>query len=493
MSLLVALLVAAVVGASVGALRALWRLPKRKPYGPVDDGEGPFLFPAGFLWGAATSDQQIEHQQPSDWTELEIRARAGDPSAHIAGIADVPTVVLAKKCDFDRLYVEDLRRAASMGHNAHRFSLSWSRLFPREDMDAPDPGALDFYSRVVDECARCGMVPFVTLHHFAIPAWLAQSSGGLRGLERHDAVARFEQYAAAAAAALGDRVRFWCTINEPMVVVVQGYLDGVFPPNEKRSGPPAVASVVTSLLRMNAVAYRALHADAARRGTVTSVGIAKHVRAFMPWRDASPLDRIAAAFADRAFVLEFLDALQTGVLRGVGVVEGVRGTMDYVGVNFYGRSYVKAHPTRPGKVDVRHRDPDEPGEEVSDLGWAADEASLTDTLVRFSERYARPLYVLENGLADNEDDDVRRQRFLVRHAQALWRAAEHHGVDVRGYFHWSLIDNFEWAEGFGPRFGLYAVDYEDDFARRPRASVEVYKQIASQNALSAELWRRHRR
>lgn len=494
-------LLAGVLVATVAAVVAGWamrKLPRRLPHARPDDGDGPFLFPAGFLWGAATADQQIEHQQPSDWTAFEMWARqegrSGSGSGNIKGVSDVAAEVLAKKSDFDRLYAEDMQRAGQMGHNAHRFSISWARLFPREDMLEPDAAGIAFYQRILDELDKNGLVPFVTLFHFASPAWLWREVDGRRGIERADAVEHFDRFVRAVVHAFGDRVRFWCTLNEPMVYAYLGYLDGTFPPLEKRGKPAEVFPVVRALLQMHAAAHRTIH----RESKDAAVGIAHHVRAFMPWRGGSPLDRITAGMIDRAFVLDFLDAMHTGVLRMaqtnlVEEIPGLKGTADYLGINHYGRTYVKTTLNKPGTFELRHHDPDEPGEEWSDLGWAADESALTAALVRLHERYHKPLYVLENGLADRDDDDRRRQRFLVRNTQAVWRAVEKHGVDVRGYFHWSLVDNFEWAEGFAPRFGLYAVDYEKDFARHPRGSVEVYKQIATGNAIPGALWRRFTR
>jgi beta-glucosidase len=497
---LLALLIGALVTAVVGGI-AMQKLPGRLRHARPDDGEGPFLFPAGFLWGAATADQQIENQQPSDWTAFEMwtrqEGRSGVGPGNIKGITDVSAEVVAKKSDFDRLYAEDLQRAGSMGHNAHRFSISWARLFPREDMLEPDPAGIAFYSRVLDELDKNGLVPFVTLFHFASPAWLWRDlpdGTGLRGIERPDAVDHFERFVEAVVKAFGKRVRFWCTLNEPMVYAYLGYLDGTFPPLERRGKPENVGPVVRALLKMHAAAYATIH----RHSDDAAVGIAHHVRAFMPWRGANPLDRVTASMIDKAFVLDFLDAMHTGRLKMTQTnideeIPGLRGSFDYVGVNHYGRSYVKTALNKPGTFDILFHDPNEPGEEWSDLGWAADEAALTTALVRFHHRYSKPLYVLENGLADREDDDKRRQRFLVRNAQAVWRAVQKHGVDVRGYFHWSLVDNFEWAEGFAPRFGLYAVDYEKDFARHPRGSVDVYKQIATANSIPGALWRKFTR
>ena len=487
---LVALAALVVVGVALANMPA--RTGHTRP-----PGDGPFALPRGFLWGAATADQQIEHQQPSDWTAFENLARRerrqGAEPGHIKGIADVADHVIAKKSDFDRKFADDFALAAAMGHNAHRFSISWARMFPREDMSDPDPAALDFYGRVLDALEKNGLLPFVTLFHFASPAWLWTDSGGRRGVEREDAVARFSHFVDAVVKHFGARVRLWCTLNEPMVFAYAGYLQGIFPPHERRGGPEHVVPVVVALLKMHAAAYALIHG--ARSDA--QVGIAQHVRAFVPWRNLAPLDRITAQLIDRAFILDFLDAIHTGKLdmamTGQSLeIPGLASTMDYVGVNHYGRAYVKTRVNAPQKYEILFHDPDEPGEEWSDLGWAADEAALTRVLTRFHARYARPLYVLENGVADAAPDDLRRQRLLVRHAHAIWVAVQQ-GADVRGYFHWSLVDNFEWAEGFDPRFGLYAIDYERDFVRTPRASVDVYRAIAQANAVSAELWRKHRR
>jgi beta-glucosidase len=146
----------------------------------------------------------------------------------------------------------------------------------------------------------------------------------------------------------------------------------------------------------------------------------------------------------------------------------------------------------PGRFEIVPHDPAEPGEEESDVGWAIDETSLAPQLVRFARRYKKPLYILENGIADAAVDDVTRQRFLVRHVQAVWQAIER-GADVRGFFYWSLLDNFEWIEGFGPRFGLVHVDYADGMRRTPRPSLAVYASIARANAIAADVWARFRR
>jgi beta-glucosidase len=257
-----------------------------------------------------------------------------------------------------------------------------------------------------------------------------------------------------------------------MVVAFMGYMDGFFPPNERRE-EKAVRPVVKQLVQMHLAAHAALKADAKRRNATNQVGIAQHLRTFMPWSNASLLDRVTAWGIDRKFVLEFLDKTAS--------------TSDYVGINYYGRYYVKA--TGIGKFQTFSRDESEPGEERSDLGWAADHEGMEKALLRCAQRYGKPIYVLENGMADKDDDDARRRRFLIGQTQAIWRAIER-GADVRGYMHWALTDNFEWAEGFGPRFGLVKVDYGDDFKRTPRKSAELFSRIAQTNTISADDWSR---
>lgn len=449
-------------------------LPRRGPHRRLGVDEQLLPLPAGFAWGAATADQQIERQQPSDWTAFEERAlREG---RGIAGLAQGGRW-LAHKADFDRHVADDLARAADMGHTAHRFSMSWARLFPREGMSAPEPAALDFYGRVLDELARRQLTPFVTLFHFASPAWLWRPSGrdGRRGVERSDAPEQLALLARCLVEAFGDRVRHWCTINEPVVLAYLGYLEGVFPPNEKRGGPLAADGVLAALLRMHEAAAGALRAASARRGAPVAVGIAQHARTFLPWRNHAPLDRVMAAVVERLFVRRFL--------------ERAMPTCDYVGLNEYGRAYLETDVRRPWAYQLRHADPADPDDDPSELGWAPDEHAFEERLVALARRYAKPIYVLENGTAEAAVNDLRRQRQLVRHAQAMARAVRR-GADVRGYFHWSLVDNFEWAEGFGPRFGLYAVDYEAGCARAARGSVEVFRRITGANAVPPELWAR---
>ena len=477
-------------------------LHRRRPLVGLDDGEGPFAFPPGFMWGGASADHQVEHAQPDDWTAFELRARADKKQqrkpdghavpGHIWQIADVDIDWIDKKADFDRHIDEDFARARAFGHNAYRFSIGWTRLFPTEQQTEPSPEGLAFYDRVFDALDKHGLQASVTLFHFALPQWLASERDGKHGVERADAISHFERFVAAVVARWGHRATHWCTINEPMVYTYLGYMDGLFPPNEQRGSPAAMFPVVSQLLKMHAAGWRIIKG----RHPEAQVGIAQHVRTFMAYRNAWLLDRATAAMIDKAFVLDFLDAIETGVFRPsmsnvIEEIPGLKGTQDYVGVNFYGRYYIKTGLI-PGRYEVLLHDPQEPGEDVTDLGWASDEVSFAHELLRLSQRYKKPIWILENGLAADEDGDGRRQRFIVRHVQAMWHAVAR-GADVRGYFYWSFSDNFEWAEGFEPRFGLFRVDYGGTFDRAPRPGAEVLKRIAEGNALPKDLWAAFRR
>ena len=462
----------------------------------------PYLFPTGFLWGTATAAYQIENTQNDDWAAFERDVIAQDRvlqrapgqalPGHIHRLSDFPEDVRQKKTDFDARIESDLQLAAEMKHNAYRFSISWSRLFSTEEQTEPDPLGLAYYRRIFDALDRYKLKPSVTLFHFVSPQWFWQEKEGKRGWERPDALALFERFVRAVVEHFGGRAEQWCTLNEPMVYAYAGYLDGTFPPLEKRSGPKELVPVVAQLLRAHALSYRLLKEDAARRGKPVSVGIAQHVRTFAPLRNHNPLDRVTAMLIEQAFVWDFLDAIHSGVLRSKVMnvelaIPGLSGTQDFVGLNYYGRFYVKSSWRNPTKFEVLMHDPAQAGSDrPNELGWASYPQGFQEALCEAHNRYYLPIYVLENGTADSKDNDVDRQRLLVEHLRELY-LARLQGADVRGYFHWSLIDNFEWAEGFTARFGLIKVDYQNNFQRAPRASAALYTRIIEQSGLDSEL------
>ena len=493
---------ARVVAASLAALfGAKWiRTRRTKAYETPVTQPPPYLLPDGFLWGAGTSDHQIEHAQPDDWTDFERRTMAltGQPQQGrnkkcpaIHNFHYYPEDVRIRKTNFDEFFEQDIEMIARMKHNAYRFSISWSRLFPREGMKTPDPQGLAYYRRIIEALKRRGIVAFVTLMHFATPAWLWRKENGKTGFGREDFLPCFEQYVRAVAEHYGGDVTHWCTLNEPVLHILGGYLDGSMPPHHVSQNLASLNQPIATMLEAHAAAYRILKEDARRRGKEAVVGLTQHVRVFEPYRNWSIYDRVLAMTFEKSLVWDFLDAIKTGTFRlaatGFTVdIPGLKGSMDYVGMNYYSKSYVKADCLRPWKFEVLLRDPDALDEIVSDVGWCLYPRGLGITLKKAHERYGLPVYVLENGIADAEEIDRTRQEFIIRHVMEIWHAIQH-GVDVRGYFYWSLLDNFEWGEGFKPRFGLARVEYLNGFRRTPRPSAKVYTNIIEANGVTSEL------
>jgi len=498
LALLLVLVAAGAIVPRVGAGRS----PLLVTPDPATDAHPTALrFPDHFYWGAAISGQQAERQQPSDWSAFEEEAsRQGRfgagaapdavPPGHIHDLGKWSPAVRREKSGFDTRYPADLALAQRMGLNAFRFSIEWARLFPRAGMTEPDPDGIAYYRALLAEMKARGLAPVVTLFHYAAPAWFFEpDAAGRRGWERADAMVPWQRYVDAVAAHFIPDVTLWCTLNEPMVYVYSGYLEGAYPPLERRARVEDVAPVLAGLLRAHLVAYRTLHRVAAERHAEARVGIAQNTLAFEPLRNWAPLDRLTAQAVDQAWNWDFLDAIETGRLRMANTdvdlpVDGLKGSEDYVGLNYYSRTYIQADLFHPDTPRILMHDPAAADEPVNDLGWASYPHGFYLILTQAAKRYAKPIYVLENGTADAAPDDVARQRFLLQHVREAWLARER-GADVRAYIHWSLIDNFEWVNGFDARFGLVAVDYENGFKRTPRPSAKLFEEIVKANGIAA--------
>ncbi|MCX7631910.1 MAG: glycoside hydrolase family 1 protein [Turneriella sp.] len=449
-------------------------------------------FPQNFLWGTATASEQLEATEASDWAALIRESYKGEgvpvPNAGVRDLHHYPPEVVRNKTDHLRQYATDVALMKELGANAYRFSIAWDRLFPRAGMQAPDATAVAFYDKLFAELKKNGIQPVVTLFHFSSPAWFFEAKDGKRGWERDDAVEQFAQFVRFVVGRWGKEVTVWCTLNEPMVYIYSGYMQGILPPREKRPDEKSVVPVVEGLLRAHAESYRIIH----QQNPKALVGVTQHTREFAPYRNYALLDRIIAATVDQAFIWDFVDAIQTGVLKVTNTdiekpIANLKGTQDYLGINYYGRFYIKSNIFTPTKFEVKNHDENDPREIKNDLGWADYPLGMKNILLTAHKRYGLPIYVLESGTADKESDDVRRQRLLVGHLAEI-AAAMAEGADVRGYFHWSLIDNFEWAEGFEPRFGLVEIDYRNRFARKKRKSFALYQQVIK-NGISPELFK----
>jgi beta-glucosidase len=434
-------------------------------------------FPKDFLWGAATSAYQIEGSPLADGAGPSIWHRFSREPGRIVG-GDTADVA----CDHYRRYREDVEIMERLGLGAYRMSLAWARIFP-EGSGAVNQKGLDFYRGLIDLLLERGIQPFITLYHWDLPAALEDRSGWLHP----DSAGWFADYARTVFRALGDRVSYWTTLNEPWVVADAGYLHGVHAPG--RRDVLAVPRASLHLLRAHAAAVQVFRAECHGR-----IGLVVNLEPKDPASD-SDADRAAARRADVYMNHQYLDP----VFRGRYPEEmadvfgeawpsfspedlrGIDAPLDFLGINYYSRSVVRHDPTAlpPRVASVRSRK-----KKYTDLGWEIHPESLTRTLRWVKERYGDiPLYVTENGAAFPEPshapeetfDDPLRVEYLRRHLLAL-RQALWEGVDVRGYFVWSLLDNFEWGWGRSKRFGIVHVDLESQ-RRTPKTSASFYRDV----------------
>jgi len=428
--------------------------------------EASIHFPAGFLWGTATSAHQVEGaNRANDWSQWEQES-GRILEGHQAGAA----------CDWwGGRWREDFDRAAADGHNAHRLSIEWSRVEPSPGVW--DQTALDQYREMLTGALARGLTPMVTLHHFTNPIWV-MDAGGWRNPR---IVEWFERYVLRVVEFLGDLVSLWVTINEPNFYLFAGYVDGSFPPGEKSLR--ATHYVAAHLLRAHAAAYHVIHSAAPD----ARVGMAHHYRSFKPARQGSFLDARAAKLRSRLFNGVFPKALCSGnlsILTRQSIPEAA-GTQDFFGLNYYTRELSRWDLLHPSSL-LRQGEFEE-GAEVSPTGFIANQPKGFWEALVWAHSYRLPIYITENGLED--EDDILRPTYLAEHVHQAWRAANM-CWKVRGYFHWSLVDNFEWERGWTQRFGLYALDRETQM-RKARSSARFYAEICQANGLSTDMIARY--
>ncbi len=421
-----------------------------------------FHFPKGFLWGTATASHQVEgNNTNNNWHYWEQEGHI--TPGHACGLA----------CDWwGGRWQEDFDRASEAGQNTHRLSIEWSRVQPA--IDRWDEDALDNYREMIRGLTERGLTPMVTLHHFTDPLWLMH----LGGWEYEPIVEHFETYVRRVVEALGDYVNLWCTINEPDVYAVMGYVFGDFPPGKKDLG--AAFQVMTNLVRGHAAAYHAIKELQPR----SRAGMAINYRGMMPARKWSPFDLLLAKNLSRVYNDFFPRAASDGVLRFFTTSKRIpeaKGTQDYIGLNYYTQEYVAFNPFAPGNVLSKNFY--DPESELSPTGFIANEPEGFFQALKWGLQFNVPIFVTENGVEDQEDS--MRRRYLIQHIHQLWRGVNFNWP-IEGYYHWSLVDNFEWERGWTQRFGLWELDTETQ-ERRKRPSADLYGAICKENALSSEL------
>jgi beta-glucosidase len=452
-------------------------------------------FPDGFLWGAATAAYQIEGAPDADGKGPSI----WDTFTHTPGTThhgDTGDVA----CDSYNRYAEDIALLKRLGAGAYRLSLSWPRIQP-SGRGAPNPKGLDYYRRVLDGLLEAGIAPAVTLYHWDLPQALQEAGGWAN----RDSAGWFAEFAAIAGEALGDRVGKWITLNEPWVVANVGYRDGRHAPG-LRDAAAAVAANHHLLLAHGqaAAALRASRAAAAEVGITLNRSVERPVSGDAAGLAAQLEARQNGVYLEPVFHRRYPELLDgdagyspaaAGLVRD-GDFDVIGAPLDFLGVNFYSPHYVGLlQPdgearrgetvTGPGRVNVQ---PD--GLPVTAMNWLVEPGSVRELLTRVVAPVTGPLplYITENGsawydyvTADGKVHDPERMAYLRGHLEAL-HAAIADGVPLKGYFAWSLVDNFEWAEGYAKRFGLAFVDFGTQ-QRILKDSGEFFASVIARNAV----------
>ena len=358
-----------------------------------------------------------------------------------------------------------------LGVRVSRFSVEWSKIEPSQGNY--DQSVIAHYQREIALLRAAKIEPLITLQHFTLPRWM-RALGGWEWDGSPDAFARFADLVYRQ---IAPGTRDWVTFNEPMVHILGGYVEGSTPPGEHRALSGIVAPL-KGLLAAHAAAYQALHAAAASAGSPIRVGMAHHLRTFDPLNPGSMTDMAMTQLVDSAWNWAVPDALESGrlTLHMLWLVSedeeipGLAGTQDFFGVNYYTGDLIEASLSQGFTI---HNHDDLP---KNDLGWDIYPEGFYRVLHTVGSRYPnKPVMVTENGIADSADSQ--RPQFIRDHLKFLNQAMSE-GVQVEGYCHWSLMDNFEWTSGFAPRFGLYSMDYST-LARTPRPSASLYRGIIS--------------
>jgi len=401
-------------------------------------------FPPEFLWGVATAAHQVEgNGANNNWSAWEkARDDGGQPrikNDQKAGLA----------CDHWNRYREDILLMQKLGVKAYRFSVEWSKIEPRAGEF--DRAALQHYKEVCEALLAAGIKPVITLHHFTHPNWFEQKGA----FEKTENISLWLRFCELVFQALQDKVHLWCTINEPEVYASQGYFMGVFPPGKK--DPQLAGVVLKNLLEAHTKVYQAL--KDLPNGGKAQIGLVKNIFQFDPYHRWNFFDWLISRQFNDLFTNGIISFFKTGhfdfSLSSMANVKHFNAeaprTLDFIGLNYYSHMLVKFQWNRKEFFAFERR----PGAIMTDMPFPI-YAEGFYRAIKTVAQLGVPIYITENGIADAKDD--RRDLFIRRYLYALSQALTD-GCDVRGYFYWSLLDNFEWADGYDMKFGLYQVDF----------------------------------
>ena len=400
-------------------------------------------FPSTFIWGTATAAHQVEGNCINNWSEFEKGIKEdGQPN-----IKDNQRSGIA--CDHWNRYSEDIKLIQELGVSHYRFSVEWSKIQPVQDTF--DENVLSHYSKMIDMLLENNLTPVITLHHFTHPVWFDK----LGAFEKEENISIFVSFCQRVFIEYSEKVEYWCTINEPGVVATQGYFSGLFPPGKKNSQLSAM--VLKNLLEAHVQVYRLL--KKMENGSRVKIGLVKNINQFDPWRRWHLLDWLISNTANHFFNDSTIYFLRTGIFKicipGLAWIhhkniDAINST-DFFGLNYYSHNHLKIQFSLKEPFTMQYPDRDI----LTDMPYTIYGEGLYRAIQSVSTLDV-PIIITENGIADAEDD--RRELYIKRYIYAMSKAIKD-GFDIKGYFYWSLMDNFEWAFGYDMKFGLYFVDY----------------------------------
>jgi len=429
--------------------------------------QAKFSFPKNFLWGTATAGHQVEGGNTNNnwylWENTPGKIANGDKS----GLA----------CDWwGGRWKEDLTNAVNDGQNAHRFGIEWSRIQPNPDRW--DENALAYYREMLLGMKKLGLTTMLTLHHYTDPIWIVEL-GGWQSEKTPELFAVFTQKVVNA---LKDLVDYWITINEPFGYMANAYILDTFPPGK---GDLKMAFTgLTNLIQAHANAYHIIH----ELQPEAKVGFAQYYRSVMPAKAWFPPDVWETNLMDHSINRSFPDAIVDGnvkILFWRKFLPAAIKTMDFFGLNYYSRDIVSFDITKPKDIFRKITIPK--NAILSENKFIAHIPEAILDAIKWTRRYNLPIYITENGIEDSKD--TLRPRFLIENIHQVWRAVNFNW-NVKGYFHWSQVDNFEWERGWTQRFGLWGLDITNQ-ERIRRKSVDVYASICKENGISSEMVKKY--
>jgi len=407
-----------------------------------------------FLWGVATSAFQLEGSPYADWSTW-----------------DSVLNLNPKVTNHYELYEEDIRLMKTLGINAYRFSIEWSRIQPLED--SWNSSVVKHYQRIIDMLNNYEITPMVTIHHFTHPVWFITKYPW----HKKSSIDKFIKYVDR----LTEEIRginYWITFNEPYLLILGGYLEGCIPPGIKDLKLAIMA--LKNILSCHGIIYNILH----QKNKESMVSIAHNMAVFTPWIKWNPFDRLLSKIAKRFYNHSIIEGFQSGrivlklpTLKAFKIGVPIKGKLDFFGINYYTRVHIRFNPLKKFVIELRHRDID--GHGLTDMGWEVYPKGLKKVL-NYASVLNVPIIITENGIATR--NNYKKMKFIKTHVDVLEEAIQE-GIDVRGYFYWSLIDNYEWLHGLDARFGLYKVDFKN-YRRIPTEAASFYSYlIKSRNQL----------